>query len=92
MKTLLMVKTSVEVLGGLAFVLAPSALSFILLGVPLETPGAYVFRMFGAAIFTIGLIGWVAREDSASTAALLHLGLAISFLFCLGQGSLVPVG
>jgi hypothetical protein len=67
LKTLLMVKTAVEVLAGLAFVLAPSALFVILLGVPLDTPGAYAFRMFGAAIFSIGLMCWVAHEDSAST-------------------------
>jgi len=86
-------------------------------------------RMFGGAIFTIGLSCWLAREDSASMAArglvtatafydlifvaalllatrfvgglygialwptvVLHLGLAVSSLFCLRQSSVVRVG
>jgi hypothetical protein len=128
MRTLMLVKFVVEILAGLAFAFFPSALFVILLGVPLDDPGAYAFRMFGAAIFAIGLACWLAREDSASAAArglltatafydfafvalllaarlvaglsgialwptvLLHLGLAVSSLFCLRQGSLVRVG
>jgi hypothetical protein len=128
LKTLLIVKTAVEMLAGLAFVLAPSALFVILLGVPLDTSGAYAFRMFGGAILAIGVSCWLAREDSASRAAsalvtatafydfvfvailfaarfvgglsgialwptvVLHLGLAVSSLFCLRQGSVARVG
>jgi riboflavin transporter FmnP len=68
-RTLILVKFAVEVLAGLAFLIFPSALFFILLGVPLDASGAYVFRMFGGAIFAIGVACWLAREDSASTAA-----------------------
>lgn len=128
MKTLLFAKAAVEMLAGLAFALFPGALFLILLGVPLDASGAYAFRMFGAAIFAIGLACWLAREDSASTAVrglvtatafydfvfvalllaarfvgglsgialwptvVLHLGLAVSCLFCLRQGSVVRVG
>lgn len=90
--------------------------------------GAYAFRMFGAAIFAIGIACSASREESASTAVrglvmatafydiafvaillaarfvgglsgvalwptvLLHLGLAVSSLFYLRQGSVVPTG
>jgi hypothetical protein len=128
MKTLLFAKAAVEILAGLAFASFPSGLFFILLGVPLDASGACAFRMFGGAIFAIGLACWLAREDSASMAArglvtatafydfvfvaillasrfvgglsgialwptvVLHLGLAVSCLFCLRQGSVVRVG
>lgn len=69
MKTLLFTRAMVEMLAGLAFALLPSALFLILLGVPLDASGSYAFRMFGGAIFVIGLACWFAREDSASTAA-----------------------
>jgi hypothetical protein len=69
MKTLILVKFAVEVLAGLAFLIFPGALFFILLGVPLDASGAYAFRMFGGAIFAIGIACWLARDDSASTAA-----------------------
>jgi riboflavin transporter FmnP len=68
-RTLVLVKFVVEVLAGLAFLIFPSTLFFILLGVPLDASGAYAFRMFGGAIFAIGVACWLAREDSASTAA-----------------------
>src|ERR1700723_1459050 len=69
MRTLMLVKFAVEILAGLAFAFFPSALFVIFLGVPPDDPGAYAFRMFGAAIFAIGLACWLAREDSASRAA-----------------------
>jgi hypothetical protein len=68
----------VEVGAGLAFVSAPSALFVILLGVPLDAPGGYAFRMFGVAIFAMGLGCWLARNDSGSSAA---RALTISLLF-----------
>ena len=128
MKTLMLVKFAVEVLAGLAFALFPSSLFVILLGAPLDTRGAYAFRMFGAAIFAIGVACWLAREDSASSAArglvtataindiafvalllaarflgglsgialwptvVLHLGLALTCLFCLGQDPDIGAG
>jgi hypothetical protein len=128
MKTLLAVKFAVEVLAGLAFLIFPSAVFFILLGVPLDASGAYAFRMFGGAVFAIGVACWLAREGSASAAArglitatafydfifvaillagrfvgglsgialwptvLVHLGLAVSCLYCLRRCSVVRVG
>jgi hypothetical protein len=69
MKGVLFAKAAVEMLAGLAFALFPSSLFFILLGVPLDASGANAFRMFGGAIFAIGLACWLARNDGASTAA-----------------------
>ena len=69
MKTLLLVKFVVELLAGLAFLIFPSALFLILLGIPLDAPGAYAFRMFGAAVLAIAIACWLAREDSVSKTA-----------------------
>ncbi len=69
MKNLILVKFAVEALAGLAFLIFPSALFLILLGVPLDASGAYAFRMFGGAILAIGVACWLVREDSASGAA-----------------------
>ena len=70
MKTLLLVKTGVEVSAGLAFAAYPSRLMFILLGQALDAPAAIAaVRMFGAAIFALGLACWLARKDSGSPAA-----------------------
>jgi hypothetical protein len=63
MKTLLFARAAVEILAGLAFALFPGALFFILLGVPLDASGSYAFRMFGGAIFAIGIACWLARDD-----------------------------
>lgn len=128
MKTLLFAKAAVEMLAGLAFALFPSSLFLILLGAPLDTAGAYAFRMFGGAIFAMGFACWLARDASDTSAAralimamllydavfvalllsarlaagltgvalwptvVLHLGLAVSSLFCLRQGSVARVG
>jgi len=69
MKALLIVKCAVEVLAGLAFVLLPGAMFALLLGATLDAPGTYAFRMFGTAVFAIGLACWLARDDSESAAA-----------------------
>jgi hypothetical protein len=70
LKTLLIVKSAVEILAGLAFALFPGELFLILLGTPLDSPaGLYAFRMFGAAIFAIGLACWLANDDSESVAS-----------------------
>jgi hypothetical protein len=78
LKTLLIVKAAVEMLAGLAFVLAPNALFVVLLGVPLDVTGVYAFRKFGAAIFAMGLACWLTRNDSGSPAA---SALTIALLF-----------
>jgi hypothetical protein len=78
LKTVILVKFAVETLAGLAFALFPSVLFVIVFGVPLDGPGAYAFRMFGAAIFAMGLACWLACNDSASPAA---RALVVAMLF-----------
>jgi hypothetical protein len=77
LKRLLIVKSAVEILAGLAFALFPGSLFVILLGTPLELGGLFAFRMFGAAIFAIGLACWLARDDSEGRTA---RGLVFSML------------
>ena len=69
LKALLIVKSAVEILAGLAFALFPASLFIILLGTPLAPGGLFAFRMFGAAIFAMGLACWLTRDDSESPAA-----------------------
>lgn len=79
MKTLLIAKAAAEALTGLALVLLPSLLVFLLLGVSLDTPvGTVVVRMTGAALLTLGIACWLARNDSKSRAA---TGLIAALLF-----------
>jgi hypothetical protein len=78
MKTLILVKFGVETLAGSAFAFFPSALFVLLLGAPLDGPGAYAFRMFGAAVFALGLACWLARDAAESPAA---RALIIAMLF-----------
>jgi hypothetical protein len=79
LKTLLIVKATAEALTGLALVLLPSLLVFLLLGASLDTPvGTVVARMAGAALLTLGIACWLARNDSKSRAA---TGLIAALLF-----------
>jgi hypothetical protein len=77
LKRLLIAKSAVEILAGLAFALFPGSLFVILLGTPLELGGLFAFRMFGAAIFAIGLACWLACSDSESQTA---RGLVLAML------------
>jgi hypothetical protein len=79
LKTLLIAKAAAEALTGLALVLLPSLLVFLLLGASLDTPvGTVVVRMTGAALLTLGIACWLARNDSKSRAA---TGLIAALLF-----------
>jgi len=77
LKRLLIVKSTVEILAGLAFALFPGSLFVILLGTPLALGGLFAFRMFGAAIFAMGLACWLACSDSESRTA---RGLVLAML------------
>jgi hypothetical protein len=79
MKTLLIVKSAVEVLAGLMFALLPSFVISVLFAVPLDAPAAIsATRMLGAAILAMGLTCWLARNDSESLAA---RGIIAALLF-----------
>jgi hypothetical protein len=79
MKTLLIAKAAVEVGAGLALAFFPSLLASLLLGSPLDIPvGTVIARMAGAALLTLGIACWLARNDSQSRAA---TGLIVALLF-----------
>ena len=60
----------IELGAGLALLSFPSAAVALLLGAPLETPGALtVARVAGAALLTLGAAFWLARGDTQSRAA-----------------------
>ena len=69
LKTLILVKFAVEVLAGLGFALFAGTLFVFLLGAPLPAAGLYAFRMFGVAIFAMGIACWLTRDEPESTAA-----------------------
>ena len=79
MKTLLLTKSVVETLTGLALALFPSLLISLLLGSRLDAPaGIVVARMAGSALLAMGIACWLARDNSESRAA---AGLIIALLF-----------
>lgn len=78
MKTLLIAKSAVEALAGLALALLPALVVPLLLGSSLVAPaGTVIARMAGAALLTMGIACWLARNDSQSRAA---IGLIVALL------------
>jgi hypothetical protein len=79
MKTLLISKSAVEVLAGLALAGIPSTAVFFLLGSPLDGVAATALgRVAGAALIALGIGCWLAHYDSQSRAA---RGVAVGTLF-----------
>jgi len=67
---LLIVTAVIESGTGLALVTVPSVVSTILLGATLDPPVALVVaRVAGAALFSLALACWLARNDEQSRAA-----------------------
>lgn len=78
MKTLLTVSAVIEFGAGLVLMSAPSPIAIILIGAPLDAPAALVMaRVAGAAVLSLGLACWLAREDAQSRAA---RGLTVAML------------
>jgi hypothetical protein len=70
MKTLLIVTAVVEAATGLALLGLPSLVVSLLLGGSLDTPAALVVaRVTGAALLSLGVACWLARNDEKSRAA-----------------------
>jgi len=67
MKTLLITKSVVEVLAGLALLLVPSTVVSLALGEPLERSGMIALARFaGVILLTVGFACWVERNHSES--------------------------
>ncbi|MGC2450770.1 MAG: hypothetical protein WA477_24210 [Candidatus Sulfotelmatobacter sp.] len=78
MKTLLIVKSVVEVGAGLALLLVPSMVVSLALGIPLERPGVIALARFvGVVLLAVGIACWMARNHSGSRGA---IGLIVGLL------------
>jgi hypothetical protein len=79
MKTLLTATAIVEAGAGLALLAVPSITASLLLGTSLDSPAALsLARVGGAAILTLALVCWLARDDAQSRAA---RGVIVAMLF-----------
>jgi hypothetical protein len=69
-KQLFVVTAAIEAATGLALVLSPLLVVSLLLGTSLDAPGGLVLaRIAGAALLSLGVACWLAREDALSRAA-----------------------
>jgi hypothetical protein len=70
MKSLLIVTAVAEAATGLALLGLPLLVASLLLGAPLDTPAALVVaRVTGAALLSLSVACWLARNDVQSRAA-----------------------
>jgi len=70
MRTLLIVTAVIEAATGVALLLSPPLPVSLLLGASLDTPtGLVVGRVAGAALLSLGIACWLARNDEQSRAA-----------------------
>jgi len=69
-KNLLTITALVEMLTGLALLLAPALVVWILLGANISTPVENTLaRVAGSAILSLAIACWLARDDQVSQAA-----------------------
>jgi hypothetical protein len=97
MRLLLAVTAIFEGVTALALVLLPGAVARLLLGPPLDTPGAVVARLTGCALFALAFICWSARNDAGLVAdrvvaAMLFYNAAAVFLLAYARLGLGMTG
>ena len=93
-KQLLVVTATTEAATGLALAILPGAPVSLLLGTSLDAPGGLVVaRIAGAALLSLGVACWLARNDALSAAArgviaamLLYNAGAVSVLVYAAMG------
>ena len=94
MRILLIISSVIEAAIGLALVLSPSVPVSLLLGASLDAPAALVAaRIAGAALLSLALGCWLARNDAPSraargliTALLVYTAAAVVVLVHAGTG------
>jgi hypothetical protein len=91
MKTLLGVAAVLELVTGLALMIAPAAVAQLLLGTGISGAGIAVGRLAGLALLSLGLACWPGRERARDTgpallAMLTYNPLVTIYLIRLGVG------
>ena len=94
-----MITAVLEAGTGVALEIAPAAVVFLLLGLPLDSPaGPVLSRILGAALFSLGTACWLARNEVQSRtaagliAALLLYNIAVVLLLFHARIVLMPGG
>jgi len=78
MKILLVVKSVVELLAGLALFAAPSVVVSLVIGPLTEPVGVIFVRIAGVALIALGIACWLARNESQNRTT---IGLIWALLF-----------
>jgi hypothetical protein len=76
----------VELATGLALLAVPSAVLRALIGSPADSPTALVARMLGAALFALGIAGWMigAASERGLTLAFVSYNVFATAILVLG--------